>query len=281
MMRNIVTPDYDSRIRRAHRLATLQTSAKPALLFYACLAEFQKGLYVQLNSAPLSETRPLGDDFRSELDLASLLQLFPEFLSMVHRHGPEPAAQMARQTALEGPATWISLLTEYWTVAGRPAEAGALFSRETAAGSDALAEFIARAFLQPYAEFLSHRRHNPGPMESAPECPVCASGPMLVVIRNTERELLCSLCLHEWKAGVERCIHCGDEQDAKVSRHFFDGMAHVSLEACDRCRIYLPCIDLSKEREAIPEVDDIGAVELRRWAHERGYRRACANILGT
>jgi hypothetical protein len=280
MTRPSASPDYDARIRRAHRLATLQTSAKPALLFYTCLAEFHKGLYAQLSSAPISETHASNGDFRSELDLASLLQHFPDFLSAVHRHGPGPAAQAARQLVLEGPATWIALLTEYWAVAGRPPEPGALFSEETIPGSDALAEFIARAFLRPYAEFLSHHRQNPGPTVDASGCPVCSSATMLAVLHDNGRGLICSLCLHEWKDPEERCIQCGDDQDAKFSRHFFGGMAHVSLKACDKCRTYLPCVDLSKEREAIPEVDDIGAVDLRRWAHENRYRRACANLLG-
>jgi len=282
----MVTSEYENRIRRAHRLATLQTSAKPALVFYTCLAEFHKGLYAQLAAMPLSE-RPLSSgDLRSELDLASLLQHFPEFLSVSQLNAPEQVVEAARQTALEGPAAWITLLTEYWSVAGRPAEDSGVFSGEPEPGSDALAEFIARAFLQPYAEFLSRNRQASESVETGAGCPVCGSAPMIVVLRDSGpvtvvRALVCSLCLHEWRSnGQQRCLHC-DQPDAKVSNHFFDEMAPVFVEACDACRTYLPCVDMKKAREAVPVVDDIAAVEPTRWAQEHNYRRACANVLGT
>jgi hypothetical protein len=276
------TPDYDGRVRRAHRLARLQMSAKPALLLYACLAEFHRGLYAKLTTTPPSDHNALSANFRSQLDLASVLHQFPEFLSILQRNGSEPMVEAARLMAVEGPAAWITVLTEYWGVAGRSAGDGAPFSVEPAPGADALVEFIARAFLQPYAEFLSRHRDAPESMGTEVGCPVCGSAPMLAVLRGMEgkRNLACSLCLHEWNSGVEQCFHCGARRDEKVSRHFFDEMAHVSLETCDSCRTYLPCIDTSKEREAIPEVDDIAAVELQRWAEEHNYRRACANVLG-
>jgi formate dehydrogenase accessory protein FdhE len=277
------TPDYDGRVRRAHRLARLQTPAKPALLLYACLAEFHSGLYAKLTATPPTDGKASSANFRSELDLASVLHHFPEFLSLLQRNGSDPMGEAARLMAFEGPAAWITVLTEYWGVAGRSAGDGAAFDVDPASGADAWVEFIARAFLQPYAEFLSRHREAPESMGTEVGCPVCGSAPMLAALRGTDgkHNLACSLCLHEWRRGVEQCFHCGARRDAKASRHFLDEMAHVSLETCDSCRTYLPCIDTSKEREAIPEVDDIAAVELQRWAEEHNYRRACANVLGT
>src|ERR1700732_4222463 len=99
-------PDYDARIRRAQHLAAKHAFAAQILAFYQYLAVFQKHLYTQLpqnaNRAAVNPTKPSAD-FRSQLDLAVLLQHFPDLLSLLQRVGPMPVAGAARPLALQGP----------------------------------------------------------------------------------------------------------------------------------------------------------------------------------
>ena len=118
-------PDYDARIRRAQHLGASHPFATEVMTFYQDLAQFQKRLYARLahpagqHPAPASAAH-----FRSHLDLALLLQYFPELLSLLQTVGTPPVAEAARQLSLQGPAAWIAFLTEYWTAAGRRTEAG-------------------------------------------------------------------------------------------------------------------------------------------------------------
>jgi formate dehydrogenase maturation protein FdhE len=286
MMPCTASPDYDSRIHRARQLAGSQPAATQALIFYAHLAEFHKGLYERLATVRLPEVRVSSGDFRSELDLASLLLHFPELLSVLQRVGPVGVAETAREMALHGPAVWITVLTSYWEVAGKPTEGFSVIEGQPAS-SDRLTEFIARAFLQPYAEFLSRRRTAVEPVvaETYSICPICGSAPMLVVLRGDGADekygLQCSLCLHEWETKRGYCLHCGEDTQGQLAKHFVDNIAHVSLEGCDNCMTYLSAVHLAREREAIPVVDDISGLALSRWAREHGYRRWCSNLLGT
>ena len=103
-------------------------------------------------------------DFRSHLDLAQLLQHFPELLVLLQNNGTAPIAEAARQLSLQGPAAWIAFLTEYWTASGSSAcrHAQDLQPSEVQIpASEALTEFILQVFLQPYAEFLAAHRAAP------------------------------------------------------------------------------------------------------------------------
>jgi formate dehydrogenase maturation protein FdhE len=58
------------------------------------------------------------------------------------------------------------------------------------------------------------------------------------------------------------------------------GNEHVRIEACDKCRIYLKCIDLPKNGLAEPVVDEIASVPLSIWAEEHGYVKLAPNVMG-
>jgi formate dehydrogenase maturation protein FdhE len=53
------------------------------------------------------------------------------------------------------------------------------------------------------------------------------------------------------------------------------------VEACDTCKVYVRTIDLTKDGNAVPVVDDLAAIPLTLWAHEHGYTRLHPNLLGT
>jgi len=276
-------PDYDARIRRAKYLGAVHSFATEVMTFYGHLAAFQKHLYAQLpkrNNRDL--VAPSAADFRSHLDLALLVPHFPDLLSLLQRAGPAPVADAARQLSLQGPAAWISFLTDYWSIEW---SAGHSPSEDEQPASEALTEFILRVFLQPYAELLAAGRPAPQ-LETTPRvCPICNSAPLLGVLRpegdGGRRCLVCSFCLQEWNFRRILCPTCGEEAENKLPVYVAEQLPHIRVEACDTCKSYLRTIDLTKDGHAVPVVDDLAAIPLTLWAAEHGYSRPHPNLLGT
>jgi len=284
-------PDYDARIRRAQHLAVVHSFASELMKFYQHLAQFQKLLYSHL--APSVSQHPIpaaAEGFRSNLDLAQLLQHFPELLSLLRNVGPAPVAEVARQFSLQGPAAWITFMNEYWTVAGtsdylRSRAQHATHEDAQHAASETLIEFILQVFLQPYAEFLAANRVAPPQSTTVSVCPLCHSAPLLGVLRvegdGGKRHLLCSFCLHEWEFRRILCPTCGEEAENKLTVYVAEQFPHIRVEACETCRHYLRTIDLTKDGHANPVVDDLAALPLTLWASEHNYVRLHPNLLST
>ncbi len=275
-------PDYDARMRRARHLAAAHPFAAEVLTFYERLAVFQKDFYGKVRgsgSVPGIVGGP--GELRSELKLGDLLQQFPELLTLLASVGPAPVAEAARSMASRPPAEWTDLLTEFWTFGGRTDS-----EMETPdLSAEPLAEFVLRAFLQPYAEFLAGRLADPPLAATYRVCPRCGSPPLLGVLRpegdGGKRRLLCSFCLQEWDFRRIFCAACGEEDEKKLPVYVAEQFPHVRVESCDTCKFYLRTIDLTKDGNAVPIVDDLAAIPLSLWAHERGYARLHPNLLGT
>ena len=283
-------PDYDARIRRAQHLGALHPFAAEIMPFYGHLARYQKQLYAHLAEAGAQHPKPASAaHFRSHLELALLLQHFPELLSILQTVGPAPVAESARQFSLQGPAAWIAFLTEYWTAAGAVLHLGPRTPQPAGeahtAAAEALTEFILRVFLEPYAQFLSSHRAAPPATATHSVCPLCNSAPLLGVLRvegdGGKRHLLCSFCLHEWEFRRILCPTCGEEAESKLPVYVAEQFPHIRVEACETCRYYIRTVDLTKDGHANPLVDDLAAIPLTLWATEHSYSRPHHNLLGT
>jgi formate dehydrogenase maturation protein FdhE len=283
-------PDYDARVRRAQHLGAIHPFAAEIMSFYQHLAQFQKRLYSHLaqpttqHPAPASATH-----FRSSLDLALLLQYFPELLSLLQAVGLPPVAESARQLSLQGPVAWITFLTDYWTNAGSVTHVGSQTPQPPGdaqnPATEVLTEFILRVFLEPYAQFLSSNRAAPPAVTTHSVCPICNSSPLLGILRpegdGGKRHLLCSFCLHEWEFRRILCPTCGEEAENKLPVYVAEQFPHIRTEACETCRYYIRTIDLTKDGHAIPLVDDLAAILLTLWATEHNYTRLHPNLLST
>ena len=273
MAAKIVASDYDGRIRRAERLASLHPFAREILNFYQCIAEFQKGSYLSIsNRGKRSSAQP--PLTRDQLDIASLVPQFKKFLAVIAEHAPTPLADSAREVSIEPPALISSRLATYWS-----GDSSADFS------SAAFEQFLPRAFLQPYAEHLSGD-DAPGEITVAPAlCPLCGARPLLGVLRpegdGGKRFLLCSFCIREWEFRRIICSTCGEETETKLPVYVAEQFPYIRVEACDTFKFYLCTIDLTKDGNAVPLVDDLAALPLSLWADEHGYQRAQPNLLGT
>ncbi|HKV61236.1 MAG TPA: formate dehydrogenase accessory protein FdhE [Candidatus Acidoferrum sp.] len=268
-------PDYDARIRRAGHLSTQHPFAFEFLDFYKHVAAFQKSLRANIAaSSSAKSVTATSPELRAPIDLTVLLPHFRGFLSMIEQQAPAALAKSAHQVSLLPSDSWIATLEAYWQHAGK-------FDQQVGA----FAQFLARAFLQPYAEFRAALLPKPPLVVTTRVCPLCGSRPLSGVLRvegdGGKRFLLCSFCSQEWEFRRILCPTCGEEAETKLPVYIAEQLPHIRVEACDTCKFYLPTVDLTKDGHAIPLVDDLAAIPLTLWAHEHGYSRLQPNLLGT
>ncbi|PYT83272.1 MAG: hypothetical protein DMG40_03040 [Acidobacteria bacterium] len=267
--------EYDARIRRAENLSSRHPAAAEFLKFYKHVASFQKLLHASLAAAQGKENAavPPGK-LRSELDFTLLLPHFRGYLSVIEAHAPPALAESAGQMGGLPSGSWIASLEGYWQHAGRSDQP-----------VNAFAQFLPRAFLQPCAEFRASLIARAPQVTTPRLCPLCGSPPLLGVLRpegdGGKRFLLCSFCLQEWEFRRIVCPTCGEEAEDKLAVYVAEDSPHVRVEACDTCKFYLRTIDLTKDGNAVPLVDDLAAITHTLWTNEQGYSRLQPNLLGT
>ena len=267
--------EYDARIRRAERLSSPHSAATEFLEFYKRVASFQKLLHA--NVAAPYQVKPSGlssSNLREEIDFTVLLPHFRGYLSVIENHAPPALAESACQFANLPTESWIASLEAYWKHAGT-------YDQQVGA----FAQFLPRAFLQPYAEFRAVLAPRAPQVTTPRLCPLCGARPLLGVLRpegdGGKRFLLCSFCMQEWEFRRILCPTCGEEAEDKLPVYIAEDSPHIRVEACHTCKFYLRTIDLTKDGNAIPLVDDIAAIPHTLWANEQGYSRLQPNLLGT
>jgi FdhE protein len=273
-----VASDYDGRIRRAEYLESVHPFAREVLSFYKHIAEFQKSLYMRMAGAGKQRgTGTTGKSdvlLRDDLKTESLLPYFKNFVELVAAKGPAALAESARQLSSSAPESLATVLQDYWNTRGRDDNPNAAFD-----------QFLPRAFLQPYAEYLSGAPAAEEDSGAPSLCPYCGARPLLGVLRQEgdggKRLLLCSFCLREWEFRRIICATCGEETEKKLPVYVAEQFPYLRVDACDTCKFYLRTVDLTRDGNAVPLVDDIAAIPLSLWAEEHGYSRAQANLLGT
>jgi len=259
----VTKPAWRERIERAEELASTHQFAAEVLRLYAKIAMFQQELYqrVEQSSANLTTgTAPA--------ELSDLLTSFPAFLRLLTQHAPVTLRGFAA-SQLDGAASSHSdLLNTFWM---------------DGVGLNDVEEFCARAFLQPYAEFVRSRSGLIWQDYNQRPCPFCGRKPSFGVLRQLgdggTRSLVCSFCMAEWQFRRILCAGCGEEDHHRLPVFTADGLAHVRVECCDTCRSYLKTVDLTKNGLAVPVVDEIAAIPLDLWAQGRGYRKLQVNLM--
>jgi FdhE protein len=264
--------NYQARMERAELLAERYSFAREILEFYMHIVRFQKEFSEQL-SKPRGKGKadPHAGNFQMELDASVLMEPFGKFLAMIEDRGPGPLAEHAKQLQTEVEAGRAKILTEFWKARLQGSESG-----------EPLSEVLARAFLQTYAEFLATAQLPPVVMTC--RCPRCSSLPLLGVLRpegdGAKRFLQCAFCSQEWEFRRIFCAHCGEEEEGKLPVYVAEQFPHIRMECCESCKHFVRTIDLTKDGNAVPIVDDLAAIPLSLWAQENGYGRIQSNLLG-
>jgi formate dehydrogenase accessory protein FdhE len=275
MSQQVVSNEYDARIRRAEKLIAEKSSASELLSFYKRIASFQKSFVAQMAEA--GKGQPEAQQFgsvRDSLDLTLLLPHFRNFLSLLEQNAPNALAAAAREIAAMPSDSWITLLGSYWELGGR-------FDQQIGA----FAQFLPRAFLQPCAAYVAERTAVPPVLTTPRVCPLCGGRALFGVLRiegdGGKRRMVCSFCGYEWEFRRILCPICGEEDEKKLPVYVAEQFPHIRVEACETCKFFVRTIDLTKDGNAVPVVDDLAAIPLTLWAHEHGYSRLQPNLLGS
>jgi len=270
-----VSNGYDPRIRRAEKLIVEKSPASELLSFYKRIASFQRSFLAQISEAGQQQTENQRfGSLRGGLDVPLLLPHFRNFLALVEQNAPNALAAAAREIAAMPSDSWITLLSSYWELGGR-------FDQQIGA----FAQFLPRAFLQPYAEHVAERTAVPPVLATPRVCPLCGGRALFGVLRiegdGGKRFMVCSFCGYEWEFRRILCPICGEEEEKKLPVYVAEQFLHIRVEACETCNFFVRTIDLTKDGHAVPVVDDLAAISLTLWAHEHGYSRLQPNLLGS
>jgi FdhE protein len=254
---------------RAAELAEAYPFAAEVLGFYTGVARFQKALYGYVQQARGKSPLP-GRSFQDCLDTALLLPRFPGFLNVVRQSAPAPLAEAAEQLSSEGEPAWERLLRDFWR-------------RSETADLPGIESFFARAFLQPYAEYVAERLPAPPRTGNTVTCPVCDSEPVVAVLRDEQmgakRSFICSLCAQEWEFLRVICPGCGEDRADALCAYTSEQFHHVRLDACDTCKTYVKTVDLTRNGLAVPVVDELATLPLTLWAEQHGYTKLQPNLM--
>ena len=257
---------WDNRIARAEHLASERPESHELLTFYAALLRSQKEVYEYLRTRKNWLTS--GELAR---DLPVLRQASSNFLKAVEANGPGALAIQAGSLLQASESGLDEMLIEHWR-----------------APSDA--QFFAKAFLQPYARWLSEigAKHVDRNLDRGENrCPFCGGKPQVSVLQIKEsssesggRDLICSTCLMAWPFRRVLCANCGEENPKKIGYFHSPEYDHIRIEACDTCQYYIKAVDLTKYGLAIPLVDEVAAAPLDLWAREQGFTKIEMNLVG-
>ncbi|MGH9880185.1 MAG: formate dehydrogenase accessory protein FdhE [Pyrinomonadaceae bacterium] len=260
------TDSWDARIERAEELARKVDATRELLTFYAKLLQAQKEVYESLRSRRgWLPSGCLPDD------LSVLREYLLAVLRTVESCGPTALAEQASSLMSGSNESVDEMLLTYW---------------ETRSDK----QFFAKAFLQPYAQWLADSGATPIPHDlarSENRCPFCLGKPQVSFLSITEpgaesgnRNLVCATCLSSWVFRRVVCAFCGEERPFKLGYFHTEEYDHVRIEACDTCKHYIKGVDLTRLGFAVPLVDDVAAAALDVWASEKGYEKIELNLIG-
>jgi formate dehydrogenase accessory protein FdhE len=190
-------------------------------------------------------------------------------LRYASEEGPQALSEEARARQKDLPSTAGTRLLVYW--------AGDRSSSE---------DYLSRAILRPYVEFLRSINLAPDRIHKQGRCPFCGGAPWIAVRREGSAEegarrlLGCSLCGFEWRVNRILCPACFEEDPHRLPSFQNDRHPAVRIETCETCRRYVKSLDLSQDARPIPEVDDLVSLAMDLWAVDQGYTRIEPGLAG-
>jgi len=258
---------WQRRIQRAQELAEKHSFSREILGFYVHLARFQEKQHFELTKALARQSSDLHRELGAE-ELSELRSRLSSFLSMAEKHGPQKLAELAGELSTRDEASQTALLSSSWI----------------SHSSSDVKTIMALLFLQPYAELLRSRAKPAKSFHTYAICPFCNRKPGFGVMRQmgdgAARSLVCSFCLAEWEFRRLVCPGCGEENDRKLSVFTANEFDYMRVECCESCKTYMKTIDLTRNGNAEPLVDELASAPLDLWAREQGYAKLQNNLLG-
>jgi FdhE protein len=258
---SLVTDAWARRRRRARQLVERHAFAAELLRLYDALLDVQEPAFLKAR-----------DDRPKPASLAAYA-------------ADHVVGEVAEATIKVGPAALAAAVRERL----REAEPAGFITRWLASERQApVDEYLARAAVAPVLEALGPAAGGAcsgGPAEGG--CPRCGGLPQLSYLTDAgetlvsgPRRLLCCRCGESWVHQRMTCPGCGEQATSKLPI-FADAerFAHLRADACEGCRKYLITVDLRKDAEAVPVVDELIALPLDLYVKERGFTKIVPNLM--
>lgn len=260
-----IVADFDRRAARAKLLLREAPAAEGPLRFAVGLYRIQGQIAADLETAD-AEDSITG---RLEADSERLLPAIASVIRYASEEGPELLSAQARERQTDLSSTARTRLLVYWQ--------DDITSRE---------DYLSRAILRPYVEFLRAANRAPDRLHRRGRCPFCGGSPWIAAARDgsvmegARRMLGCALCGGEWLFGRILCPGCFEQDPVKLPYFKSEKHTTVRVEACETCHRYVKSLDLSEDARPIPEVDDLVSLSMDLWAVEQGFERIEPGLAG-
>jgi FdhE protein len=249
------------RRRRAQQLLERHTFAAQVLSLYHALLDVQEAAFLSA-----VEVRPSATDL-------------PRYVADHVMHA------VADVTGTAGPPQ-LSALVQARRQAG---DGAAVVARWLAGERQGPAdEYFARAATEPVLEALGSEAGSAcRRFTSHDGCPRCGAPPQVSyfaeggeALVSGPRLLQCCRCGGSWIYPRMTCVACGEPATGKLPI-FADAerFPHLRADACETCHRYVITVDLRKDPEAVPIVDELIALPLDLYAQERGFAKLMPNLM--
>jgi formate dehydrogenase maturation protein FdhE len=255
------TETWARRRRRAHELAARHPFAAELLRLYEALIDAQEPAFLKAR-----------DDRPEPARVAAYAaeRIMRDVVEATLASGPPALAAAVQDRLRDGKP--VELVCRW--LAGEP--------------QHAVDEYLARAASAPVLEALGAAAGEACPGERAEgTCPRCGGLPQLSYLTDAgetlvsgPRMLACCRCGESWIHQRMTCPGCGEQTTGKLPI-FADAerFPHLRADGCETCRQYLITIDLRKESQAVPVVDELVALPLDLYVKERGFTKIVPNLM--
>jgi formate dehydrogenase accessory protein FdhE len=260
-----IVSEFDRRAARAELILREAPAAEAPLRFAAGLYRVQARVVAGIEAAHAEE--PLTGHLEEDAD--RLLSTGSFVIRYAAEEGPEALSQEARARQKDLRSTARARLVVYW--------AGDRPSTE---------DYLSRAMLRPYVEFLRSVNTAPDRVHARGRCAFCGGFPWIAARRDAStmegarRMLGCALCGEEWLFGRILCPSCFEGDPARLPSFQSEKHPTVRIEACETCHRYVKSLDLSEDARPIPEVDDLVSLSMDLWAVDQGFTRIEPGLAG-
>lgn len=291
---SVLADPWTARRRRAEALAERYPFAREMLGLYRALLDVQERAWAE---ARREAPAPSG------VAAYAAGRVLPGVVDATLAAGPEPLARLVRDRA--GAAAGREELVRAWL---------------TGDEQPSVDRYLARAASAPVLEALGPAAGAAcaGPRDDR-HCPVCGGMPQLSytaqsaeTLVTARRHLVCARCAAAWTYPRLTCAGCGEHDTRHLSVFAEEGAAeaeatgqvvrgtgdrvrgegpaggassaprfpHIRIETCSACSRYLLAIDLVRDPEAVPLVDELSATPLDLFAADRGFAKVVPNLMG-
>lgn len=258
-----IASEFERRAARAELLLREAPAAEDPLRFAAGLFRVQGRVASTIETAHGQE--PLSGRLAEDMD--RVLGQASSLIRYAAEEGPPVLSEQALARQKDLPSTAQSRLQVYW-------------------GGDSPEDYISRAILRPYVEFLRSLNQATDRVHRHGQCPFCGGRPWISTRREgslmegARRLLGCALCGGDWPFNRILCPSCFEADPQKLPSFQNEKHPAVRIEACETCRRYVKSIDLSENLQPIPEVDDLASLSMDLWAVEQGFIRIEPGLAG-